>query len=271
MRFALACASALSLLAGTAGTAVITVDTSYSNHFSFPESNLDIGFNVIGLQNIGIDDVRISGWQEVDFRLNRFNTGTIETSRGILSLANTSQAFAGLFLNGSLETIGVGMDFVMGPESVVNRNFTIDSSTVGGLSLNSGFVKLTITGGALAGTFTGLLGTNVWLIDLADNPLVGEFSSLGATTLQGIADDDTSGFAYYELNTPLSFASSYDLEGIPLTVTMSGNLFVCLWIPEFSSLGFVSLAAAGLGAVIAVRRGRRSVWQFPVSKGGELF
>lgn len=260
MRFALLCGSALAVFAATSNAAVVAVNTT--DHPLGGTSGITINIDILGLQTITISNIGISGGLNVDYLLDGTNTGTIESLGGALSLADVNQNFAGLFLIGSIQTIGVGADMTLGPESVVNRNFTVDSSTPGSLDLNSGTLQLTITGGALAGTITGLLGTNVVNVDLSTDPLSVAFSSLGTTTINGTADQDTTGLDPdgAELNLPLAFATTLDLSGVTLNVTTSGNLFLGsdVVVPEFGSIGLASLGVAGMGAAVAVRRRRRS-------------
>lgn len=263
MRLALACASALAVFVGTSNAAVLTVNTT--EHPLGPTSNIDININILGLQNITINNIGLSGNAPADFILDGSNSGSIQVlPGGAINLADVSQGFAGIFLSGSVQTIGVGAELTMGPESVTNRNFTIDSSTAGGLNLNAGFINLTVTGGALAGALTAALGTNVVALDLAADPLAVQFADLGTTSVAATTDDDGTGLntnlpSGHEINIPLNFTTTLDLEGVALTVTTTGDLYLGKnTVPEFGSIGLMALAVAGMGGVVAARRRRKA-------------
>lgn len=253
-RFSFLCLACTAAFVSTSNAAVISVDTA--NHPLGGTSEITINISLLGLQTISISDVSLTGGADVDYLLDGSNSGTIQVLPGNnFLLEDVNQAFAGTFLSGQFQTIGVGAELLLGPVNVTNRNFTIDSTTTGGLNLASGNLLLTITGGALAGALTAALGTNVVLVDLGDDPVGVEFADLGTASVAATTDQDTTGLNPLgpEVNIPLDFATSLELEGIALNVTTSGNIFIGA-VPEFGSIGLVSAAVAGLGAFIGLRR-----------------
>lgn len=253
---AAACVAAFTTLSHAAVITVSTVD-----HPLGSTSQLNINIDVLGLQSIAISDIAISGAIPVDYLLDGTNTGTIQALGGTLNLADVNQNFSGLLLEGSVQTNGITAELFLGPEAVVNRDFQINSSSLGSLGLTTGTLQLTITGGSLGSTVTGLLGTNVVVVDLAEDPLAVEFSGLGTTVVNGTADIDGSGLNPdgAEFNLPLTFGTTLDLSGIALVVTTTGGLFLgSPPIPEFGSFGLVGVAVAGLGAFAGIRRRRKA-------------
>lgn len=253
-----------SMTVHTTGISLSTPEHPY-NHPLIPIedrlSRLTLQIQLFGLQPVTLSNVPISGTVPVDFALNGSNSGTIEADNSLgggLTLANRSQAFNGFLLAGAVETIGIGAKLTLGPETVVNRILTVDKFTPGGLTLDSGSLRFTFTGGTLASTFTAALGTNVLDIDLFVDPIGFEFSRLGTTTIAATTDDDGSGLDHdgAELNLPLAGAATTHWLNSTTPISLSGYLYLGsnVTIPEFTSLGLVSLAVAGMGACAAARR-----------------
>lgn len=262
MRFVFGCASAFALCVSIANAAVVTVNTA--DHPQGPNSKISLSLDLLGAQTIDITDVGISGTLPIDYLLDGSDSGTIQVVGGagnLISLANVSQAFTGGLLEGTIETVGVGMQLTLGPETVVNRNLSISSSSAGGLSLNSGTLKLVLTGGSLYSLITDNLSTNVLEINLASNSLQLMFSALATdVSVAATADNSSNGLDTDggELNVPLEFTTDIDLGGLPAVATTTGNLWLGTPsnVPEFGSIGLLSATVAGVGGLLLARRRR---------------
>lgn len=180
---------------------------------------------------------------------------------GSLDLESATRSFAGVLLTGTANTQGIGMQLQLGPESVSNRSLLVDNETPGALTLDSGKISVTFTGGAFRDTLTALLQTNVIQIDLSDHPLTFEFQRLGTSILSATADNDGTGVMNYgELSLPFTLVSSLEFQGLPISVTLSGSLHAGapppVIFPEIGSLGLISLATAISCAMYVARRQR---------------
>lgn len=265
MRFGFTCILSLIIIASGASAATVLLSTT--NHPLGNSSRLTVDLLLLG-QPVSISDVAISGTVPTVFNLNGSNTGTILADNplgGALTLGNASRSFSGVLLSGTVETVNVGASLDLGPESVVNRNLFIDSSTGGGVFLDSGKLRFTFTGGALQSVMTGYFGGNVGEFDLSLAPIGILFSDFGSTVLNATTDQDSSGLDPdgAELNLPLAyFTSTYPgvLNGFGVLASASGNLYLGsdVVIPEIGSFGLLSLAVAGIGSFVVVCRRARA-------------
>lgn len=247
--------------------AVVTLDTAEHRFNQVADlSRLTLQIDLFGGIAVNLTDVPISGVKPVDFALDATNSGTISgdgLAPGTFALANRSYSFLGLLV-GTVETVNIGGSLTIGTELTLTRNFVIDSADPGRLGLDSGLLRFVFTGGALYNDFVAGTGGNVFEVDLTVDPLSFDFSDLGTTTLAGTTDDDLSGLDYdgAELNLPLAGFTTTHWIGSTTPISLSGNLYlgsnvVLPPIPEFTSLGLLSLAVAGVGGAVVVRRSRQ--------------
>jgi MYXO-CTERM domain-containing protein len=200
----------------------------------------------------------LSGTAVADINLDGSNSGTLDILSSTFTLADTNYVQSGTIFGFSPYTInisltGVQIQIVGGPLSVTNGNFSIDSSSVGSLSLNNGTLGYVINVAAL--------GVNeIGSIDLAASPLTVDFSSLGTTVIAGTTDDDASGFdaAGAEVNISfngVSITSSLALNpttNLPVTLNLTGGVSVS--VPEAGTMTLVGLA--GIAGLTLIRRRR---------------
>lgn len=218
-------------------------------------SGLGINLTVVG-NNVVIPVAAVTGFADASVSLDGANNGTASIFSSNLSLANTSGSISIPFLADlNFSLIGVGIDVSM-TETVTGGNFTISSSTPGGLNLNSG--TITVNGTALGNPVNEV-------IDLSTSPIGIAFADLGAATISGTADDSLAGDDTTnpgdEITIAWAGASSVfnvDLGGttlpIGVTLTGSGLSIGAVLVPEPTTGLFLAAMLGGAGAFTRRRR-----------------
>jgi hypothetical protein len=204
-----------------------------------------------------IGPVGVSGSGNVTTNLDAGNSGTVQINGSTLNLANfgpqtiTLGAFGGA--DASLSNVAVNI--VAGPVPVSGRNFSLNSSSPGSITVNSGSVILSNPTGLLGAFLPG--GTS---IDFSANPVSLPFSSLGAGTINGTTDDDTSGLDPNgaEVNIPLDATIQVtSLGSLPVFARIFGNVNLgssVTAIPEAGSMVLLGLAGVAAFGFTRIRR-----------------
>ena len=256
-------------------------------------SSFGINLNVAGLLGVpgpanqppalttGFISSALSGSGVVDMNLDASNSGTMNISGLKLSLANVSYVQTGTLLGFSPYTIDLKLNNVQieinaTGINVVNGAFSITSATVGSLALNGGSLDYILNIAALGVNETGSLALE------GDDAVVVDFADLGSASIPGTADDDAGGS---DSGTPdgtghtddlpgltgisnidtdgaevnisfqgLTIASSLDLSGAALPITIGVNGGISVSVPEAGSMTLVGLAGVAGLAVVRMRR-----------------
>jgi hypothetical protein len=241
-------------------TTTQTIELRTSEHPNGADSILTMNIDFLYLQNLTLTRA-LSGSALVEYALDASQTGVIEVLTGSIDVANGTNAFSGAFLQGTITTVNVGGSLTLGPDVVTNRSLSVTNSSAGSLLLDSGTLRLTITGGLLS-SVTAILNSSTYAVDLATDPLTFQFSDLGTSVLDATTDDDESGLDPdgAELNMPLQLVSSLNgLFGgsVPSNVTAGGYIYLgSTIVPEFGSFGLLSFLVAAGSAAILWRRCR---------------
>jgi MYXO-CTERM domain-containing protein len=290
-RFA-ALVAALVLAVGTTAKAeVYTMYTAPTPDAASVASNLGLNLNISNLIVVPSGNAAgtvsggfivggLTGSTIVDMNLDASDSGTLYITSSSLSLSSLSVTQSGTLFgifpySISLTSTPIGVNLSAGPITVTNGNFSITSATPGSLALNSGSLNYNISIAAL--------GINeVGSIDLGASPISVDFSSLGAVTIPGTADDsaaigvDTVNFDGHTLGGPgltgtsvidddgseltvdfsgITVASSLAINSstnLPITITLTGGVRV--GVPEAGSMTLVGLA--GVAGLALIRRRR---------------
>jgi hypothetical protein len=209
--------------------------------------------------NSTLGPVGVSGTGNATTNLDLSNSGTLQINSSTLNLSNFGPSTVSLGALGTIDASlsNVGVSIVGGPVPVTNRNFVIDSTTPGSLAINSGSVVLNNATGVIAGLLSGPVS-----IDFSTNPINIPFSSLGASTINGSTDDDTTGLDPNgaEVNIPLDATVEVtNLGGIPVLARLFGNVNLgssVTAIPEVGSLAMLAVASAAAAGLAGIRRMR---------------
>jgi hypothetical protein len=265
-RFA-AIVAALVLSVSTAAQAEIyTLYTSPTPSASTSPSTLGVTISLLGgLVSIAIPPVAITGTAVIDMNLDSTDSGPLYVNSTALSLANAAGNLNTILGPVSYSLTGVGFSITAGPLTVTDGSFSITSATPGSLTLNTGLITLVA------------LGQNL-NVDLSEEPLVLEFSSLGAIVISGRADDsnlvgsdlvdanahtlgapgltglseiDTDGS---EIFINLAGASiTTDISGLEGTITLTGA-GVSVGVPEAGTVLMMGMASSVVGLMVVRRR-----------------
>jgi len=220
-------------------------------------SSLGIDLVVVG-NNVSIDPGAVTGSAVASVDLDGNDDGTISILSSNLLLEDiTGSAGIPFVADVNFAFLGVGVDVQIGATTVTGGAFTIDSSTPGGLTLNSGTVS--IIGTALSQPVNEM-------IDLNDDPIGVDFADLGAATIGGTADDsllmgdDQTPIYGHEIVINWAGASSvFNVEvggtTLPIGVFLTGDGLSLGAVPEPGSGLFLTAAAVGIGGTLRRRRG----------------
>lgn len=215
----------------------------------------------------------------VDQNLDASNNGTLYINGGEIHMQDSSSTASVLVNNsssiGSLTYITTGLRYMinLGPVTANSGNLTINASTPGSITLNSGTLRIigTMLGNDVDGT-----------IDFGADPMEFLLGSLG-TNLTGYADGNSAGLdtdtSNHGSNIPgITGTSLVDTDGaellinlngpvetrtvvtgaltLPIAFTMTGNVYVS--VPEVNSVILIAGVFACFGVFGKLRLTKRS-------------